>query len=87
MDITVNSDGGVLKYLLKAGNGTDKPHKGCRVFVHYTGTLDDGRVFDKTNDAPFQFTLGKGLMILLYMTCKLLLSWIFFCFRHDHKRF
>lgn len=60
MDITHNLDGGVLKEVLKDGSGTDKPHKGCRVFVHYTGTLDDGTVFDKTNGTPFQFTIGKG---------------------------
>lgn len=60
MDITPNLDGGVLKDLLIPGNGNDKPYKGCRVFVHYTGTLSDGTVFDKTNDLPFQFTIGKG---------------------------
>lgn len=60
MDITHNLNGGVLKEILQDGNGTDKPHKGCRVFVHYTGTLPDGTVCDKTNDAPFQFTIGKG---------------------------
>lgn len=60
MDITHNSTGGVLKDILKEGNGTEKPHKGCRVFVNYTGTLTDGTVFDKTNDSPFEFTIGKG---------------------------
>lgn len=60
MDITRKSDGGVLKDIIIHGNGTDKPQRGCRVFVHYTGTLSNGSVFDKTNDAPFQFTLGKG---------------------------
>lgn len=60
MDITHNLDGRVLKELLRNGIGTDKPHKGCRVYVHYTGTLSDGTVFDKTKDSPFQFTIGKG---------------------------
>lgn len=60
MDITHNLNGGVLKELINHGNGNDKPHKGCKVFVHYTGTLPDGTVFDKTKDAPFQFTIGKG---------------------------
>lgn len=60
MDITHNSNGGVLKEVLKHGNSTDKPYKGCKVFIHYTGTLTDGTVFDKTNDTPFQFTIGKG---------------------------
>jgi len=60
MDITHNLDGGVLKETLRQGDGTDKPYKGCRVYVNYIGTLDDGTVFDQTNDLPFQFTLGKG---------------------------
>jgi FKBP-type peptidyl-prolyl cis-trans isomerase len=60
MDITHNLDGGVLKELSRNGIGTDKPHKGCRVYVNYTGTLSDGTVFDKTKDSPFQFTIGKG---------------------------
>lgn len=61
MDITHSLDGGVLKEISIHGNGTERPHKGCKVFVHYTGTLPNGKVFDKTNDVPFQFTLGKGL--------------------------
>lgn len=60
MDITPGSDGGVLKEVLESGDGTDKPYRGCRVFIHYVGTLPDGSVFDKTNDTPFQFTIGKG---------------------------
>lgn len=66
MDITHNSDGGVLKEILKHGDGTDKPHKACRVYVNYTGTLSDGTIFDQTNDLPFQFTMGKGINIKLY---------------------
>jgi len=60
MDITPNLDGGIMKTILKQGNGTDKPHKGCRVHVNYIGTFIDGTVFDRTNDVPFQFTIGKG---------------------------
>lgn len=60
MDITPNLDGGVLKEIKQNGVGNAVPLKGCRVHVHYTGTLSDGTVFDKTNAAPFQFTVGKG---------------------------
>ncbi|CAH1716957.1 FK506-binding protein 59-like [Aphis gossypii] len=63
MDITPKLDGGVLKEILVHGNGTDKPHKGCRAYVHYTGSLSDGTVFDKTNEVPFQFTIGKDMTI------------------------
>ncbi|MBL0174155.1 MAG: peptidylprolyl isomerase [Ignavibacteria bacterium] len=38
--------------------------KGHRVSVHYTGSLDDGSVFDSSRGgAPFAFTLGKGEVI------------------------
>jgi len=34
-------------------------HMGDRVKVHYTGTLADGTVFDKTEEgAPLEFTMG-----------------------------
>ena len=34
-------------------------HMGDRVKVHYTGTLDDGRVFDTSEEGePLEFTLG-----------------------------
>jgi FKBP-type peptidyl-prolyl cis-trans isomerase 2 len=35
--------------------------KGDRVTVHYIGTLDNGRIFDRTpEDAPLRFTIGAG---------------------------
>jgi peptidylprolyl isomerase len=37
---------------------------GDTVKVHYTGTLDDGTVFDSSKDhEPLQFTLGKEQLI------------------------
>ncbi|MCD4785440.1 MAG: peptidylprolyl isomerase [Candidatus Eremiobacteraeota bacterium] len=37
---------------------------GDRVKVHYTGTLNDGSVFDSSKGRdPLQFTLGKGEVI------------------------
>lgn len=37
---------------------------GDTVKVHYTGTLDNGEVFDSSiNRDPLQFTLGQGQLI------------------------
>lgn len=55
---------GLTYVTLKPGNGT--PAKfGQRVFVHYTGTLTNGKVFDSSRDRgkPFAFTIGKREVI------------------------
>ncbi len=39
----------------------DKAKPGDKVRVHYTGTLDDGTVFDTTRQrGPMEFTIGQG---------------------------
>lgn len=49
---------------IKVGTGAEAVN-GTLVSVHYTGTLEDGSVFDssKNRGVPFEFTLGQGAVI------------------------
>lgn len=60
--IDLSGDGGVLKEILCEGTGTETPHNGCTVSLHYTGRLEDGTEFDSSvsRNEPFEFPLGKG---------------------------
>ncbi|XP_072109375.1 peptidyl-prolyl cis-trans isomerase FKBP5-like isoform X4 [Mobula birostris] len=64
-DLTPNRDRGVLKIVKKAGIDAESPMIGDKVFVHYTGTLQDGRKFDSSRDRneQFVFYLGKGQVL------------------------
>jgi len=54
-----------LKYIVIEPGEGDKPEKGKKVKVHYTGKLEDGSVFDSSikRGAPIEFTLGVGQVI------------------------
>lgn len=65
VDITSSRDGGVLKEIIAAGDGWDRPERGDDVSIIYTGRLDDGTVFDSTRErsAPLTFKLGAVTVI------------------------
>ena len=43
---------------------TEQAQPGNRVKVHYTGTLQDGTVFDTSRErGPIEFTIGEGQVI------------------------
>ena len=50
--------------VLQEGSG-ETIQNGSVAVVHYTGTLDDGTVFDSSipRNTPFEFTLGAGQVI------------------------
>jgi peptidylprolyl isomerase len=61
---TVSTPSGLKYTILKAGKGAT-PKIGQTVFVHYTGTLTNGKKFDSSRDRgqPFSFILGQGQVI------------------------
>jgi hypothetical protein len=64
--VDLSGDGGVLKEIIREGEGDVYPQKSDDVSVHYTGTLEtDGSKFDSSLDrqSPFSFKLGLGKVI------------------------
>lgn len=61
-DISPDKDGGLFKKVLVEGKGDEKPLQGDKAFVHYTGRLLSGKVFDSSieRNEPFSFQIGKG---------------------------
>ena len=57
-------DNGVMYRVLKEGSGTRKPTPRSIVYVHYTGRLIDGTVFDTTEgeSLPALFIVGDLIM-------------------------
>jgi len=62
--IDISGDGGLLKKIVAEGAG-ECPAPMDEVHAHYTGTLDDGTVFDssRTRGKVFTFTIGRGQVI------------------------
>ena len=64
-DISPDKDKKLFKKILTPGSGTDRPYTGNEVFVHYTGRLLNGEVFDSSVDRneKFKFKLGQNQVI------------------------
>ena len=64
-DVTPEKDGGLFKTILQAGVSDEGPLNQDEVFVHYTGRLLNGEVFDSSvpRGEPFKFKLGSQSVI------------------------
>lgn len=64
MNEEINNE--LLVTVLEQGTSTDSLQAGQIAVVHYTGTFDDGVVFDSslTRGQPFEFQYGVGSVIL-----------------------
>lgn len=51
---------GLIKKLLKVGQGSDTPDVDDEVHVHIIGTVLDGKEFESSGRNTFKFTLGRG---------------------------
>ena len=61
IDLTPNGTDGIIKIIIKEGTG-NIPKKGNTCSMHYKGSLENGKVFDQSED-PFEFKLGAGQVI------------------------
>lgn len=61
---TVTTASGLQYVVLEEGNG-DKPTKGSKVKVHYTGYFENGKIFDSSveRNQPFEFNIGMKQVI------------------------
>lgn len=65
LDNLMPGSGAQIEYIETAAGSGDQPVPGDRVAVHYTGTLEDGTVFDSSYERgqPIEFVLGQGMVI------------------------
>lgn len=60
----MKTDSGLDVEILEEGDGPT-PNVGATVYVHYTGTLENGTQFDSSHNRgqPLSFPLGQGRVI------------------------
>lgn len=60
----IKTDSGLAYEEIVEGTG-NPPRPGQTVFVHYTGTLENGKKFDSSVDRnePFDYVFGRGMVI------------------------
>lgn len=65
MSVDIQTTPSGLQYIVIEEGTGDKPEKGKKVKVHYTGKLEDGTVFDSSvkRGVPIEFELGVGRVI------------------------
>ena len=61
---TIRLSNGMRYWTTQPGSG-ERPSPGQKVWVHYTGRLVDGRIFDTSSISgkPLKFTVGAGQVI------------------------
>lgn len=62
-EVKLTEDGGVIKRIYAYGEEVDpKPESGQTVHALYEGRLENGKIFDSSQDPehPFNFKIGKG---------------------------
>ncbi|MBP9690209.1 MAG: FKBP-type peptidyl-prolyl cis-trans isomerase [Bacteroidia bacterium] len=62
---TITTETGLKYLVVEKGTSSVKAEKGVMVDVHYTGFLENGKVFDSSHERlnPISFQLGTGSVI------------------------
>lgn len=64
-EVHITKDGGIVKKMIRAGEEGRKPEQGQEVVVKYEGRLEDGTIFDSSDQhgEPLKINIGTGQVI------------------------